>query len=121
MQAKTYLLYCGLLLLIVQSACGPGPALGLGPALDPIVSLIIVGALIVGGYWIVKSTGRSPIAQAITKRISATEESVRGYPHERIEPEKHSPRAEEILRERYARGEIDRKQYLDMMDDPKKK
>jgi len=121
MQTKTYLLGFGLLLLMVQAACGPGPALGLGPGLDPIVSLILVGALIVGGYWVVKSVGSSPAALGITKGVSATEDRVRGYAHEPIKPENPALPLEQILRERYARGEIGREQYHEMMEDLKEK
>jgi type VI protein secretion system component VasK len=120
MWTKTHLAFVELLLLIVLTGCGPGPALGLGPALDPLVSVVLVIALIIGGYWVVKSAANSPTVHAIGKQFSATEKSVRDYAHERTEPSQ-PPSAEDTLRQRYARGEIDRKQYLEMMEDLKKK
>jgi uncharacterized membrane protein len=120
MQTKTHLLGFGLLLVIVQAACGPSPAFEAGPVLDPIVSVILVGALILGGYWVVKSVGSSPAAQAITKGIAATEERVRGCAYEPMKPENPSLTAEQILRERYARGEIDQEQYHEMMKGPER-
>jgi hypothetical protein len=120
MSNQTHLAYIALSFLVVLTGCGPGPALGLGPALDPVVSLILVVALMVGGYWVVRSAANSPTVQAIGKQISATGGSVRDDAHERTEPPQPSD-AEVILRERYARGEIDRKQYLEMMEDLKKK
>jgi len=124
MRTKKYLehlAYLALFPLVFLVACGPGPGLGLGPVLDPFMSVVLVAALVVGGYWVVRSAGNSPTVQAISKRVSATGESVRDYAHERMQPAAQPPSAEEILRERYARGEIDRKQYLEMMEDLKKK
>jgi len=116
MDTQTYFASVGLLLLSVLTGCGPGPALGLGPALDPLMSLLLVVALIAGGYCVVKSEANSPSAHAIGKQISAARRSVRDYVHEQTEPSQ-PPSPEEILRQRYARGEIDRKQYLEMIED----
>lgn len=103
--------------IITLTGCGPGPALGLGPALDPIVSLVLVVALIVGGCWIVRSATNSPTVQAIGKQMSMIGKNLREDRHEQAP----LPTAEETLRERYARGEIDRKQFLEMMDDLRKR
>src|SRR5437867_4378763 len=86
MHTQTYLASVGLLLLSVLTGCGPGPALGLGPALDPMMSLVLVIALIAGAYCVVKSAANSPTVHAIGKQISATGKSVRDYPHEQTEP-----------------------------------
>jgi len=123
-------LYVAVMLLLILAACGPaGPALGLGPALDPIVGLVLLLALVFGGFWVVKSAVRSPAGQAIERQLSGTGQAVRDQfragtddsrqKHER-EVDTASP-AEEILRQRYARGEIDRKQYLEMMADLKQR
>lgn len=121
MRSKTCFVSIGLVFFAVLTACGPGPALGLGPALDPIVSLLLVAVLLLGGYWALRSASGSPTVQAIGKRVTATGEIVRDYARERTESTTPRPSAEEILRERYARGEINRREYLEMMEDLKKK
>ncbi|MGB8885945.1 MAG: hypothetical protein WCC87_04435 [Candidatus Korobacteraceae bacterium] len=116
MRAKAYLLGLGSFLVAVQAACGPGPGLGLGPTLDPVVSLVVAGVLLVGGYWLVKSVSSLGPAKAISKGISAAEDNFREDTPERLRRQRQLPTAEEILRERYGRGEIGRKQYLEMLD-----
>lgn len=47
MQLKSAALWFGAVLVLISAACGPvGPALGLGPALDPFVGLILLVALV---------------------------------------------------------------------------
>jgi hypothetical protein len=49
MQLKSAALWFGAVLVLISAACGPvGPALGLGPALDPFVGLILLVALVLG-------------------------------------------------------------------------
>jgi uncharacterized membrane protein len=112
MKSKTLLACTGI--IITLSGCGPGPALGLGPA-DPIASLILIVVLIVGGFWVVRSAAKSPTMQTLGKQVSMIGKD------KREDRSKEAPTAEEILRERYARGEIDRTQFLEMMDDFRKK
>ena len=59
MQLKSAALWSGAVLLLISTACGPvGPALGLGPALNPFVGLILLVALVPGGGRLVKSAVR---------------------------------------------------------------
>jgi uncharacterized membrane protein len=99
---------------ITLTGCAPGPAFGLGPA-DPIASLVFVVAVIVGGFWVVRSATTSPRMQTFGKQISMIGKD------KREDPTTEAPTTEGIIRERYARGEIDRKQFLEMMDDLRKK
>jgi hypothetical protein len=70
---KHIFIYAGAAALVVMAACGPpGPALGLGPVLDPFVGFGLLLALLLGGGWVVRSAARSPDGQAIERRISET-------------------------------------------------
>jgi predicted transcriptional regulator len=70
---------------------------------------------------------RSPTGQAIKRQFSETEQTVRDRLRAGTEDRSASchdegdatSRDKQIVRERYARGEIDRKQYLEMLDDLK--
>ena len=78
MQLKSAALWFGAVLVLISAACGPvGPALGLGPALDPFVGLILLVALVLGAGWLVKSAVRSPAGQAIERQFSETGQAVR--------------------------------------------
>ena len=123
-------LYAAVILLLILAACGPaGPVLGLGPALDPFVGLVLLLALALGGFWVVKTAVRSPAGQAIERQVSETGQAVRDHfragtddsGQKREHTRDAASPAEEILRQRYARGEIDRKQYLEMMADLKQR
>lgn len=111
-------IYAGTAALFVMAACGPpGPPFGLGPALDPFIGLLFLLALLLGGAWVVKSAARSPDGQTIERRISETGRSLRDrlFPGERAG--ESASKAREIVKEHYARGEIDRDQYLQMLKD----
>lgn len=77
---------------------GPGPLLpGLGPAFDQVVTLAVVVVLaLVGGPWLLRAFRNAETSAKVSSRISG---------------------AENILRERYARGEVDRTQFLLMLED----
>jgi hypothetical protein len=128
MQIKSVAIWVTVAVALLLAACIPaGPVLGLGPALDPFVGPVLLVALVLGGLWTVKSVVRSPAGQAAERHLSEAGQAIVGHFHSG--PDKNSaqhqhesdgaPRSEEILRERYARGEIDRKQYLEMLDDLK--
>lgn len=126
MQPKNHTVPFFLILTIVLglTACGPAdPVLGLGPVLDQFVGLLLVVALVVGGFWVVRAAGRSPTGRAIVREVSGAEQRVRDhFDSGRLDRKtEQESRAEEILRERYARGEIDRTQYLQMLDDLQRK
>ena len=80
--------------------------LGLGPFLDQIVTLLLLIAAAIGGIHLYKkNVNPSPPAQtqaACSETPTVTFSS-----------------ADEILRERYARGEIDRPHYLEMLQNLK--
>lgn len=124
MRLKNRSLLIFICVILLLAACGPaGPIIGLGPVLDQLVGLLLLVALIVGGFWAARSATRSSAGQAIVREFSGAEQRVRDHfdsvkAEQRTEP---SSKAQDILRERYARGEIDRTQYLEMLDDLKRK
>jgi uncharacterized membrane protein len=80
--------------------------LGLGPFLDQIVTLLLLIAAAIGGIHLYKkNVNPSPPTQTQAAYNA--------------EPTATSSSAEEILRERYARGEIDRPHYLEMLQNLK--
>jgi len=103
--------------LIVTVACGPaGPALGLGPALDPFIGIVLLLAVLLGGSWVLKSVAHSPGGQAIEKRVCEKARSWGDW----LFSEEHgdsASRARDIIKGRYARGELDRDHYLQMLQD----
>jgi uncharacterized membrane protein len=79
--------------------------LGLGPFLDQIVTLILQVVAVLGGIHLYKrSVNPSPPAGA---QISP------------VTPAASHSTAEETLKERYARGEIDRARYLEILENLK--
>jgi uncharacterized membrane protein len=87
-----------LLLFYVGGFFGPGPLIpGLGPVFDQILPLAIVVLLaLVAAPWLLKTFRKMEVSP---------------------KPESGSPHAEEILRKGYARGELDRNQFLLMQED----
>ena len=93
----------------------------------PIFGIVLLAALIFGGFWVIKSAVRSPAGQVIERQVSKVGQSLRehlnrdiiGRAAERERDDDSASRAEAIIRERYARGEIDREQYLEMLNDMK--
>lgn len=87
-----------LLLLYVAGIFGPGPLVpGLGPLFDQAVTLAVVVVLALAALpWLRRSFRK--------QESSASSGS-------------ETPQAEEILRARYARGELDRNQFLLMLED----
>jgi uncharacterized membrane protein len=84
------------LLAFVGGLFGPGPLVpGLGPGFDQLGVVIALTVFAAAGLWLFKS--RRP---GFWGGSRPTDRS-----------------AEEILRERYARGELDRTQFLFMLDD----
>ena len=69
-------------------------------------------ALVLGGGWAVRSVWKRPVRQSIDRESLKTGQA--GHPSGDA-----ALHAEEILRQRYARGEIDRKQYLEILGDLK--
>jgi len=89
-----------LLLLYLAGICGPGPLVpGLGPLplIDQAVTLAVVVVLALVALPLLMRTFRK-------QESSATSGS-------------ETPQAEEIVRARYARGELDRNQFLLMLED----
>jgi uncharacterized membrane protein len=86
-----------LLVLCLGGLFGPGPlVLGLGPAFDQIVTLAVVVLVVVFASWLLRAFRKTELAAKSKSGI---------------------PQAEEILRGRYARGELDRNQFLLMLKD----
>jgi hypothetical protein len=100
--AKVGLPLLALAVLTIAGCAGPaGGAIPLGPPFDQLGSFILLGGLLLGAIaWIGKSNRGS---------WGKLGERVRG-----------SSAAENILRERYARGEINRSQFAQMLDDLRK-
>jgi uncharacterized membrane protein len=92
------LAFAVLLFLYVGGFFGPGPLIpGLGPAFDQIMPLAIVVLLaLAAAPWVLKTFRKTEVAP---------------------KPESGITQPEEILRERYARGELDRNQFLLMQED----
>jgi uncharacterized membrane protein len=110
--------------LVLTACVAAGPPLGLGPVLDQIVGLIIVAGLILAGLWAFRVAVHSSKGQTIGRQDSETaRDSLHGrvgrHDSKREGADQFSWRPEVTLRQRYARGEIDRKQYLEMLDDLK--
>jgi len=129
MRIKNVAIWLTVIAALILAACVPaGPALGLGPALDPFVGGVLLVALVCGGLWAVKSVVRSPAGQAVERQFSESGQAIVGHFRSRQDTngasQQHdsegASRAEDILRERYARGEIERKQYLEMLEDLRK-
>lgn len=80
--------------------------LGLGPFLDQIVTLLLLVAAAIGGIHLYKKTANTSQPAQVQAAPSAA-------------PARSALSAEEILRERYARGEIDRANYLEMLQNLK--
>ena len=80
--------------------------LGLGPFLDQIVTLFLLIAAAIGGMHLYKKYEK-PSQPA---QVQAAPNAV---------PAGTTSSAEELLRERYARGEIDRAHYLEMLQNLK--
>ena len=76
--------------------------LGLGPFLDQIVTLILLIVAVLGGIHLYRRNVSAPAATQA--QISARAGSTG-----------NQPMPEGILRERYARGEIDRSRYFQML------
>jgi uncharacterized membrane protein len=87
-----------LLLLYLVGFFGPGPLIpGLGPVFDQAMPLAIVVLLaLAAAPWLLKTFRKTEVT---------------------LKPESGSLQPEEILRERYARGELGRNQFLFMLED----
>jgi uncharacterized membrane protein len=98
-QNKLLLILGGLVLLVILGAVvGPGPLLpGLGPPFDQPVGVLAVLCLVaVGLIWLFGTI----------RKARSPDNKLRG-----------NSCAEQILRERYARGELDRAQFAQMLND----
>jgi uncharacterized membrane protein len=80
--------------------------LGLGPFLDAIVTLLLLIAAVIGGMHLYKKNVNPPQPAQVQAAHSAA-------------PAGTTSSAEELLRERYARGEIDRAHYIEMLQNLK--
>jgi uncharacterized membrane protein len=92
------LAFAVLLLLYVAGIFGPGSLVpGLGPVFDQTLTLAVVVVLVLAALpWLVRTVRKlSPSASSGSE----------------------TPQSEEILRARYARGELDRNQFLLMLED----
>jgi hypothetical protein len=87
------------------------------PALDPFFGFVLLLALLLGGAWVVRSLARSPDGQAIERRMSETGRSLRDRLFSGEQGGDPASKATDIVKERYARGQIDRDQYLQMLKD----
>jgi uncharacterized membrane protein len=76
--------------------------LGLGPFLDQIVTVLLLIVAFIGGVHLYKKNVNAQPAAQVQAAPSAA-------------PARTASSAEGILKERYARGEIDRAQYLEML------
>jgi uncharacterized membrane protein len=98
-QNKLLLILGGLVLLVILGAVvGPGPLLpGLGPPFDqPVGVLAVLCFVAVGLIWLFGTI----------RKARSPDNKLRG-----------NSCAEQILRERYARGELDRAQFAQMLND----
>jgi uncharacterized membrane protein len=86
-----------LLVLFLGGLFGSGPpALGLGPPFDQIVTVTAVVLAVISASWLLRAFRKMELSARSKSGI---------------------PQAEEILRGRYARGELDRNQFLLMLED----
>jgi uncharacterized membrane protein len=87
-----------LLILYVAGIFGPGPLVpGLGPAFDQAVTLAVVVVLALSSLpWLLRTFRKQKSSASSGSGV---------------------PQAAEILRARYARGELDRNQFLLMLED----
>ncbi len=86
------------LFLMIAGCAGPlGPPLGLGPGFDQAILIIL---LLVAAVFVYR---------ALTQRGASPGELVRGRPT--------TSQAQELLRERYVRGEVSREEYLRIAED----
>jgi hypothetical protein len=93
----------GLAVLMIPGCAGPsgGPIPLPGPPFDQLASFILLGGLLLGAVAWIRKSNRGPLGRLGDRW--------RG-----------SSAAEDILRERYARGEINRSQFAQMLDDLRK-
>lgn len=87
MKCLTILLTLSFLLFIAGCAGPMGPPLGLGPAWDELAGVAIVGVVAALSY--------RPLLKLVSTRLATT----------------HSASPLDILRERYARGEINQEEF----------
>lgn len=87
------------LLASTQKTCAgpPGPAFGLGPAIDPVISVVVITLIAACGFALARKFGID-FRRRDHRNPSQSE-------------------AQRILAERYARGEIGRDEYLSKVAD----